>query len=87
MPLDKLQQTLLEIANRAYPAKAIIEYENGKLAGHPDFNWNDLPAALNDLENENLIEKDSVRISADNKITITGELKITSTGRNYLKQN
>lgn len=87
MPLDKLQQILLEIANRAHPAKAIIENENGKLASHPDFNWSDLPAALNNLENENLIEEGSIRVSALNEITITGELKITSIGRSYLKQN
>jgi len=87
MPLDTLQKTLLQIANEAYPARGIISSENGKLAGYPDLNWDDVPAGLKDLENDNLIEQGSIRVSAINEITITGDIEITSKGRNYLKQN
>lgn len=87
MLLDTLQKTLLQIANDAYPARGIISSENGKLAGYPDLNWDDVPAGLKDLENNNLIEQGSIRVSAINEITITGDIEITSKGRNYLKQN
>lgn len=87
MPLDTLQKTLLQIANEAYPAKGIISYENGKLEGYPDLNWDDIPVALKDLENEDLIKQGSVVVSAINEISIVGDIEITSKGRNYLKQN
>lgn len=87
MPLGTLQKALLQIANKAYPARGIISSENGKLAGHPDLNWDAVPAALKDLENDNLIEQGSIVVSCMNEITVVGDIEITSKGRNYLKQN
>jgi len=83
MPLDTLQKTLLQIANEAYPAKGILSYENDKLTA----NWDNLPSALKDLENDNLIEKGSLIVSCLNEISIVGDIEITSKGRNFLKEN
>lgn len=88
MPLDKLQLILLKRADAKYPSIEILELENdnNNVVGIPNFTYKEVVIALKELEDNFFIKPDSVRVN-DQGPFITGNVEITSIGRNYLKQN